>query len=73
LDEIKDDLGRRINNAQEQNWLADVEQLRVTMRRLDEKRSQLPTLDETSTLKNGLAAMPAWEVPHIDTSALAEY
>jgi hypothetical protein len=72
LDEIKDELRRRIDNAQEQNWLADVEQFRVTMRRLDEKWLQLPTLDETSTLKDGLAAMPAWDVPKINTSACAE-
>lgn len=62
LDQIEDDLHKRIDTAQQHNWLADVEQLRITLRRLREKRSQLPP-DETSTLCGSLNALPAWDVP----------
>lgn len=65
MDEIEGDLHRRIDTAQEQNWLADVEQLRVTLKRLDEKRSQLAP-PETSILKENLAALPTWDVPRAD-------
>lgn len=67
LDAIEVDLQQRIETAREMNWLADVEQLRVTMRRLGEKRSQLapaasPGLDES------MSALPAWDIPNVTVS-----
>lgn len=67
LDKIESDLHQRIDTAQAQNWLADVEQLRVTLRRLDEKRSQLVP-DEPSTFQESLSPLPTWDVPLVDDS-----
>lgn len=54
LDRIEDDLNRRLEEASKNKWLADVEQLRLTMRHLSDKRASLT---------------PA-EVDHVDTAAL---
>ncbi|OLT43936.1 hypothetical protein BJF86_13330 [Serinicoccus sp. CNJ-927] len=48
--------------AQAQTWLADVEQLRVTLRRLEEKRATLDDLDGSDAL-GPLAVHPTWDVP----------
>jgi hypothetical protein len=65
LDQIKTDLHQRIEAAREQNWLADVEQLQITLKRLDDKRSQLGPL-EPSTMPNSLAVQSAWDLPRVD-------
>lgn len=63
LAEIETDLHQRIETAQAQTWLADVEQLRVTLRRLEEKRANLDEIGPASPLED-LAAHPTWEVPN---------
>ena len=65
LDEIEADLHQRIETAQEQTWLADVEQLRVTLKRLEEKRTALAQVDPSVTLEP-LLAHPTWDVPQAD-------
>ncbi|MBT9257479.1 site-specific integrase [Phycicoccus sp. MAQZ13P-2] len=67
LDTIEVDLQQRIETAKEQNWLADVEQLRVTMRRLGEKRTQIAPA-ETPGLDESMSALPAWDVPDVAVS-----
>lgn len=67
LDAIETDLHQRIETAREQNWLADVEQLRITLRRLDQKRAQLAPL-ETPGLEENISVLPAWDVPQVDAA-----
>ena len=62
LQEIETDLHQRIETAQAQTWLADVEQLRITLRRLEEKRATLDDLDPSGAL-GPLAVHPTWDVP----------
>ena len=42
LDLIEQDLQQRLEEASTKHWLADVEQLKVTLRRLNDKRLRLP-------------------------------
>ncbi len=61
---IETDLQNRLTTAQQQNWLGDVERLRVTLTRLEDKRNQLPPAepqDSSSELvpaMNGLSPFP---------------
>ena len=68
LEQIATDLHQRIETAQARTWLADVEQLRITLRRLEEKSA---AIDRTvpGEMTAPLAAHPAWTVPRLsDTS-----
>lgn len=63
LEEISTDLHKRIETAQEQTWLADVEQLKITLRRLEEKSATIDTTGATDDPTAPLAAHPAWDLP----------
>ncbi|PRY62845.1 phage integrase family protein [Knoellia remsis] len=65
LREIETDLHQRIETAQAQTWLADVEQLRITLRRLEEKQATLNDASPPVSL-GPLAAHPVWEIPYGD-------
>ena len=62
LQAIETDLHQRIETAQAQTWLADVEQLTITLRRLEEKRATLDDLDPAQPL-GSLAVHPTWDLP----------
>ncbi|MFC7596977.1 tyrosine-type recombinase/integrase [Terrabacter sp. GCM10028922] len=62
LDDIEQDLHQRIKTAQEQTWLADVEQLRITLSKLEQKRATLQPLAPLDDVLD-LGAHPTWEVP----------
>lgn len=64
LDTIGVDLQQRIETAKDQNWLGDVEQLSITVRRLEANRAQL-TPAKLPVLDEGIAALPAWDVPRV--------
>ncbi len=66
LDTIDADLNDRISTAVQQSWLGDVEQLRVTLTRLRDKRHQLgdTDMDTTDSITALLQAPhPALEIP----------
>lgn len=61
LNNIEQDLHHRIKTAQEQTWLADVEQLQITLRKLEEKRATLQPREPCDV--QDLGAHPTWEAP----------
>lgn len=67
LDTIETDLHDRITTASTQTWLGDVEQLRITLSRLHDKRAQLPPMatphPAAGTSEDLLAAHPIATVP----------
>lgn len=64
LDSIADDLNDRITTATTHTWLADVEQLRITMTRLNQKRTGLEDLDATASDFDALMGVhPIAELP----------
>ena len=56
LDSIEADLNNRIETAAQQSWLGDVEQLRVTLTRLREKRDLLRDVNGTASDFDSLLA-----------------
>lgn len=64
LDTIETDLNLRIADATANTWLGDVEQLRITLGRLGDKRAQLPPLANSPADSDDLlAAHPIFSVP----------
>jgi hypothetical protein len=70
LNAIEQDLRQRIGTAQQQNWLADVEQLRVTLKRLEEKKATLPATHPADREIESLAAQAPLDLPPTDTPAV---
>jgi integrase len=67
LEVIEQDLHQRIKTAQKHTWLADVEQLRITLRQLEQKRSTLQPPATTDRALD-LAVHPTWQVPSPGTT-----
>ena len=63
LANIEPDLQQRLEEASTQQWLADVEQLRVTLRRLQDKKTTLGRGEAQPRGLQGFTVHPPLDVP----------
>ena len=66
LERIEQDLQQRLEEASTQHWLADVEQLRLTLRRLQDKKNTLRAGEAQSSGPPGFAVHQPLDVPAVE-------
>ena len=66
LDLIEQDLQQRLEEASTQHWLADVEQLRLTLRRLQDKRTTMGASEAQPSGSQAFAVYQPLDVPAVE-------